>query len=237
MLELFAAFTKAARDLVRPEILWQAVWPPLAALLLWGFVAAGVWADAIAFVTGALPAFQGEIWPWFAHWAAVFLVLAAFASLAYASAVLLVAIVALPRMLALVGARQYPDVSRHGENAFWGSLGNTLAATGIFVVGWLVTLPLLLIPGAILVLPLCWTAWFNQRTFRFDALAEHATRAELRAVISGARTRFYGGGFGTALAAHIPIVNLLVPAYTALVFVHLALSALRASRRQGGVEL
>lgn len=236
MLEVFSAFAKAARDLVRPEILWQAVWPPLVALVLWGFVAVGVWADATSFVAGILPSFQGEFWPWFTHWASIFLVLAGFLSFAYATAVLLVALVGLPRMLAIV-ASQYPDVSRHGEDAFVGSLGNTFAAAGIFLVGWFLTLPLLLIPGAILVLPLCWTAWFNQRTFRFDALVEHATRAELRALVSRSRMRFYAAGFGTALTAHIPFVNLLSPAYTALVFVHLALGGLRRLRLEGGIEL
>ncbi|HEX8987879.1 MAG TPA: EI24 domain-containing protein [Rhodocyclaceae bacterium] len=237
MLEVFAALTKAARDLTRGSILWQALWPPIAALVIWGFVAFSVWQQGIDLITNTLPSFAWSLWPWLAHWAAVFLLLAAFGSLVYATALLLVAVIGLPRMLTLVAARDYPDVLRHGENAFWGSLGNTLAATGIFVVGWLVTLPLLLIPGAVLVLPMLWTAWFDQRTFRFDALAEHATRSELRTLIAGSRMRFWGAGLGTALAAHIPIVNLLAPAYTALVFVHLGLSALRSLRRESGVEL
>jgi hypothetical protein len=209
----------------------------LVALALWGFVGSLVWAHGIAMISGVLPDVQGEIWSWLAHWAAGFLLLAAFASLVYATALLLVAVVGLPRMLALVAARDYPDVLRHGENAFWGSLGNTLAATGIFVVGWLLTLPLLLVPGAILVLPVVWTSWFNQRTFRFDALAEHATSNELKMIIGRWRPRFYFAGFGTALTAHIPFINLLAPAYTALVFVHLALSSLRTLRREGGIEL
>ena len=65
----------------------------------------------------------------------------------------------LPRMMAIVAARDYPDLSRYGSAsaAFWGSLGNTVVAGAIFVVGWLLTLPLLLIPGVLLVLPLLWT--------------------------------------------------------------------------------
>ncbi|HEX8963086.1 MAG TPA: EI24 domain-containing protein [Rhodocyclaceae bacterium] len=237
MLEVFAAFSKAARDLVRAEILWLAIWPMLVALALWGFVGSLVWGSALGLISDVLPNLQGEIWSWLAHWAAVFLLLAAFASLVYATALLLVAVIGLPRMLTLVAARDYPDVVRHGENPFWRSLGNTLAATGIFVVGWLLTLPLLLIPGAILVLPVAWTSWFNQRTFRVDALVEHATGGELRTIIGRWRPRFYFAGFGTAVTAHVPFVNLLAPAYTALVFVHLALSSLRALRREGGVEL
>jgi uncharacterized protein involved in cysteine biosynthesis len=237
VLEVFAAFAKAARDLTRPQILWQGLWPPLVALFLWLAVASAVWSDTVAFVAGTLPSFNFSVWPWLAHWAAVFLVVAGFASLVYATALLLVAVIGLPRMLAIVAARDYPDVARHGENAFWGSLGNTLGTTGIFVLGWLLTLPLLLLPGAVLVLPMAWTAWFDQRTFRFDAIAEHATKAERRTLIARGKTGYYAAGFGTAVAAHIPLVNLLAPAFTALVFVHLGLSGLRRLRREQGVDL
>jgi CysZ protein len=235
--EVIAAFTKAARDLGRGRILWHALWPPLLSLAVWVFVAVTFWDRGIAFIAGLLPTFAWAAWDWIAHWAAVFLLVAAFGALAYATALLLVAAVALPLMLARVAASDYPDVTRHGENAFRGSLGNSLKTGAIFVLGWLTTLPLLLVPGAVLVLPLCWTAWLNQRTFRFDALVEHATRTELAALVAAERRRFYAAGVGTALLAHVPIVNLLAPAYAALVFTHLGLSSLRRLRRETGVQL
>jgi CysZ protein len=143
----------------------------------------------------------------------------------------------LPRLIDLVAAHDYPELGRHGENVFWGSLGNTLGAGAIFVVGCLVMLPLLLIPGALLVLPLLWGTWLNQRTFRFDALAEHATRSEMQSLIRDNRSRFYFAGLGTAAAAHVPLANLLAPAFTALVFVHLGLAALRRLRQEEGIVL
>jgi CysZ protein len=155
----------------------------------------------------------------------------------YFTAILLVAVFALPRLISLVAERDYPDLGRHGENAFWGSLGNTLSAGAIFVLGCIVILPLLLIPGALLVLPLLWGGWFNQRTFRFDALAEHATRAEMQRLLRENGSRFHFAGLGTAAAAHVPLANLLAPALTALVFVHLGLAALRRQRQEGGIEL
>ena len=240
MLEVFAAFTKSLRDLTRADVLWQALWPPLAALVLWAAVAVAVWAQGVALmarVVSMLPGLPWSGWEWVGHWAAVFLLLAAFASLVYFTAIVLVAVFALPNLVNLVAARDYPDLGRHGENAFWGSLGNTLGSGAIFVVGCLFMLPLLLIPGALLVLPLLWGAWFNQRTFRFDALAEHATRNEMQSLLRENRGRFHFAGLGAAAAAHVPLVNLLAPALTALVFVHLGLAALRRQRRQGGIEL
>ena len=114
---------------------------------------------------------------------------------------------------------------------------HTLAAGAIFFVGSLAMLPLLLIPGMLLVLPLVWAAWLNQRTFRFDALAEHATAAELKRVVGDNRRALWLAGLVTAGAAHLPLVNLLAPAFTALVFVHLGLAALRRLGQQEGIEL
>jgi hypothetical protein len=237
MLEVFAAFTKSLCDLTRAEVLWQALWPPLLALIVWAWVAVAVWAHGVSLMAGLVPQLPWSGWAWVAHWAAVFLLLAAFASLVYFTAIFLVAVFALPRLVNLVAARDYPDLGRHGENVFWGSLGNTLGAGAIFVAGCCVMLPLLLIPGAMLVLPLLWGSWLNQRTFRFDALAEHATRTELQRLVSENRGRFYFAGIGTAAAAHVPLANLLAPAFTALVFIHLGLAALRRQRQEGGIEL
>lgn len=237
MLEVLAAFTRSVRDLTRTEVLWQALWPSLVALALWAGVAIVVWAHAVALAARIVPQLPWSGWEWLAHWAAVFLLLAAFASLTYFTAIFLVAVFALPRIVNLVAARDYPDLVRHGENVFWGSLGNTVFAGAIFVAGCLVMLPLLLIPGALLVLPLLWGSWFNQRTFRFDALAEHATRKEMRNLLRHNGRRFYFAGLGTAAVAHVPLANLLAPAFTALVFVHVGLAALRRQRQDGGVEL
>lgn len=237
MIEVFAAFTKSLRDLTRADVLWQALWPPLVALALWISVAVAVWARGVALMASIVPQLPWSGWEWVSHWAAVFLLLAAFASLVYFTAIVLVAVFALPRLINLVAARDYPDLGRHGENVFWGSLGNTLVSGAIFVVGCMAMLPLLLIPGALLVLPLLWGSWFNQRTFRFDALAEHATRNEMQRLVRERRSGFYFAGLGTAAAAHVPLLNLLAPALTALVFVHLGLAALRRQRQEGGIDL
>ena len=237
MLEVFAALSKALRDLTRPAVLWHALWPPLAALLLWTAIGFAAWAHGVALMERIVPGLPWAGWEWVAQWAAVFLLLAAFAALTYITAILLVAVFALPLLINLVAAHDYPDLGRHGENVFWGSLGNTLGAGAIFLIGSLAMLPLLLLPGALLVLPLLWSAWLNQRAFRFDALAEHATRSEMQLLVREDGRNFYMAGLATAAAAYVPLLNLLAPAFAALVFVHLGLAALRRRRQEGGVVL
>ncbi|MCE9570624.1 MAG: EI24 domain-containing protein [Rhodocyclales bacterium] len=237
MKEVFAAFAKALRDMARAEVLWHAIWPPVLALAAWVAVAFSVWADGVALMAHIVPQLPWTGWGWVSQWAAIFLLLAAFVALTYFSVVFLVAVFALPRLISLVAARDYPDLGRHGENVFWGSLANTLGAGAIFVVGALAMLPLLLIPGALLVLPLLWGGWLNQRTFRFDALAEHTTAMEMERLARENRSRFLFAGLGTAAVAYVPLANLLAPVFTALVFVHLGLAALRRQRQEAGIAL
>lgn len=236
----FKTSLRAGRDLLRPGILFHALWPPALAFLIWSAVAWFAWQPASGWILAELPEWQVFTWldwlgPSLAH-VAVFLV---FAPLVYFTALFFVAVFALPRMMTLVAARDYPDVSRQGSAsaAFWGGVANTVAAGGIFVAGWLATLPLLLIPGAVLVLPLFWTAWINQRAFRFDALAEHARPEERAELVRRERGSLYLGGLVGALAAHVPILNLLALAYTAVLFVHLCLGALRELRAEQGVSV
>lgn len=237
MAELLAALTRALRDLRRGEVLWHALWPPLVSLLLWALLGYALWTDGHALVTRLLPALPWSGWEWVSRWAAVFLLLAALAALIYLTAMMLVAVFALPLLIRLVALRDYPELGRHGENAFTASLGNTLVAGAIFLVGALFSLPLLLIPGMLLVLPLLWGAWLNQRTFRFDVLVHHATSAELRRIVGDNRRRFWLAGLLTAGAGYLPLVNLLAPAFAALVFVHLGLGALRRLRQEEGIVL
>lgn len=229
------ALLRATRDLARGEILWQALWPPLLAMLLWSVVAVLVWQPMSRWLLAHLPEWAWLDWlgPWLVH-----VILAMFfAPLIYLSTLLLVAVVALPRMMDLVARRDYPDLVRHGSaaTAFWGSLANTLTAGLIFLAGWLLCLPLLLIPGGLLVLPLFWGAWLNQRTFRYDVLAEHASEAERIALIVGGKSQFWLAGLASALVAHVPLVNLLAPAFGALLFVHVGLSSLRQLRHKEGI--
>lgn len=228
---------RAARDLVRPELLLHALWPPVAAFVLWAGIALFLWQPAAAWIIAELPDWSWLNWlgPWLAHLAVLFI----FAPLVYFTVLLLVAVFALPRMMTIIAARDYPDVSRQSstEMALLGSVANTLVAGIIYITGWLLTLPLLLIPGALFVLPLLWTAWLNQRTFRFDALAEHAQPEERSQLVVREKGNLYAAGFLSAVAAYIPLLNLLSPAFAALLFVHLCLDALRRLRNEQGGQV
>ena len=145
-------------------------------------------------------------------------------SASYLVAMLLTAIVVLPLLLNHLAASDYPDLARLGRDSV------VAVAALLFIVGWVLTLPLWLIPGMALVLPLFWMAWLNRRTFAYDALAVHATDDEWRSL-----RRQHGGallllGLIMALLAYIPFMGLLAPSLAALAYLHLCLESLRRLR-------
>jgi hypothetical protein len=180
-------------------------YPPMTLLVGWGLV----WvAHILAYLGG---------------WMAIF-------AIAYLTASLLAAIVIMPLMLKHLSDTEYRDVAAMGRDSFVAAAVNSVLASVVFIAAWLLTIPLWLIPGFSLLIPLLLMGWLNRRTFAYDALSMHATASEWQEVRSRQKTPLYMLGLTMALLAHIPLLGLLVPALAALSFVHYGLEALRRSR-------
>jgi CysZ protein len=180
-------------------------YPPMTLLVGWGLV----WlANILAYLGG---------------WMAIF-------AIAYLTASLLAAIVIMPLMLKHLSAGEYRDVAAMGKDSFVAAAVNSIFASILFIVGWLVTIPLWLIPGFSLLVPLLLMGWLNRRTFAYDALSMHATAGEWQEIRGRQKAPLFMLGLTMALLAHVPVVGLLVPALAALAFVHYGLEALRRSR-------
>lgn len=180
-------------------------YPPMTLLVGWGLV----WlANILAYLGG---------------WMAIF-------AIAYLTASLLAAIVIMPLLLKHLSAGEYRDVAAMGKDSFVAAAVNSVLASILFVVGWLATIPLWLIPGFSLLVPLILMGWLNRRTFAYDALSMHATAGEWQEIRGRQKAPLFMLGLTMALLAHVPVVGLLVPALAALAFVHYGLEALRRSR-------
>lgn len=241
MNEVLSAFGRALRSLSRPSMLWHLIWPTLAALAVWGVLGWFFWDDASALL---LTWFQE--WPWLQRMmdstqflsvaalatANIFLALL-FVPIVYATALMLVALVALPLMLDRVGAAEYLDLEKRNGGTLAGSAGNAVMALLVYLVVLVVTLPLWLIPGLGLILPVLLSAYLNQRAYRYDALMQHADGSEMREVIARERSGLWLVGVISGLLAYVPVLNLVVPAFAGLTFVHFCLGALRRRRAAG----
>ena len=96
---------------------------------------------------------------------------------------LVVAALMTPAIVKLVAERRFPQLEqRHGGSVI-ASIGWSLGSTLLALVALLISMPLWLIPPLVLVLPPLIWGWLTYRVMTFDALAEHATRDERRAIL------------------------------------------------------
>jgi len=213
--------------------------PALASLLLsmvLGFTALG-WlvGQLLEFPPMTLLVTWGLVWlanllAWLGGWMALF-------ALAYLFALLIAAIVIMPLMLKHLAETEYRDLAAMGKDSFVAAAVNSVLASILFIVAWLVTIPLWLIPGMSLFIPMLLMAWLNRRTFAYDALSMHATEAEWDSLRGQHKAPLFMLGLVMALLAHVPLLGLLVPALAALAFVHYGLEALRRSRGDAIVSI
>ena len=161
-----------------------------------------------------------------------------FAALAAATALTAIAVLAMPVIVRTVAARDFPTLIARRGGTFAGSVGNAALALLIFVPLWLVSLPLLVFPPLYAVVSLLLNAWLSQRMFRYDALAEHADRAEIAAVLARCRMRLMGLGLVLSPLSLIPLVNILVlPIVAGIAFTELCLAELVVLRARSSTAV
>ena len=154
-----------------------------------------------------------------------------YVALALVCAGVAIAVLAMPVIVRTVAARDYPALERRRGGTLAGSVANAVVAVTVFLPLWLASLLLLAVPPLFVAVSLALSAWLNQRLLRYDALAEHADAAEMRAVFRTSRTRLMGLGLLLAPLAYVPVVNLFAPLYAGVAFTFLCLDALAAQRR------
>jgi hypothetical protein len=142
----------------------------------------------------------------------------------------------MPLVLAHVGKRDYPDVVAKGRNATAISVWNAIWVSVLFVAGWLITLPLWLVPPLGLVLTLFWWTFAFNRMMRVDAIVDYATPEERRIVWRDRNVGFWSLGFGCASLNLIPPAWVFLPVFSGLVFAHYGFEALRQLRREPTVH-
>ncbi|MBK8317781.1 MAG: EI24 domain-containing protein [Betaproteobacteria bacterium] len=232
MADVVLALMRSFASLRRGRIWLYVLAPALFSLVLW--VALAVWGLGllVEWLLGNPP--MTLLIGWGLAWLATVLAytgawMAIFAG-AYLTTSLLAAIVIMPLMLKQLAETDYRDVAPMGKDSFTAAAVNSIFASILFIAGWLLTLPLWIIPGLSLILPLLLMAWLNRRTFAYDALSMHATEVEWQTLRGQHKGSMFMLGLTMALLAHIPIIGLPVPALAALSFVHYGLETLRRSR-------
>jgi hypothetical protein len=229
------ALARALRDLFSLRVLWVVVWPMGVALLLWLVLGVTFWSTFSGWLAQGLDALGIQAWlsdlepAWIAHGIQLIVHLLLFVPLVMLTALVITALFAMPALIRLVAGRDYPELKHENGGGLAGSLWNAAIAIVLFVALWLVTLPLWLI-GVGVIVPFVAAAYLNQRLFRYDALAEHASAEEMALLFKNERNGWWGLGLLTGLLQFVPLLNLLGPVFAALAFIHFGLARLSRQR-------
>lgn len=146
------------------------------------------------------------------------------------------AVFVMPIVLRHIEKRDYKNVRRQGQHAVAVGAWNAVLVGTVFVFGWLVTMPLWLFPPLALILPVFWWAFAFSRMMRVDALVEHANGAERRYLWRRHNVQYWLLGLVLSVVNLFPPMWLVLPVFSALVFGHYSLEALRQYRLQTAIQ-
>lgn len=224
-------------NVFHPRMLWLMVWPMLVSLAVWLSVAFVFWARLAVWIAEVFKRWADPVAGWVpfdlgtaATFIANFMLLVLFFPLVYLTALFILGVFGMDKMVNHVAAQISPSPERRRGGGIAGSVWNGLVSVGGMVLLFLASLPLWLIPplGPIAVLAIL--SWVNQRLLRYDALAQHAEKAEMSRIFVERRGGLYSLGLVLALAGYVPLLNLLAPVVFGLAFIRYLLGALQDLR-------
>lgn len=138
------------------------------------------------------------------------------------TALLFVGAIAMPAIARHVASRHYPQLAQLHGGSLAGSLGVSLGSFLVFMLLWLVTLPLNALPPlAFVVQPVLW-GWLTYRVMAYDALAEHASTEERRLLLREHRWPLLTIGIAAGAMGAAPTLLWLGGALSVILFPLLA---------------
>ena len=232
---VFKAIVSAFRDLLRFKIAWIMVWPILIATLLWlavGYIFQDIFSELtyqVFDVIGIGEWLKSIESDWIAATIQGLFHIFLFVPLVIITTLIITTIFVTPALIKLVADRNYPELKRANGGSVSGSIINAVLASGIFILIWIITLPLWTV-GVGVIVPFVAAAFMNQQLFRYDALSEHATKQEIKIICASNRYSLWVLGLLTGFMQFVPLLNLLAPIFTALAFIHFGLEHLKLLR-------
>ena len=236
-MKVFGALGYGLLNLFHPRMLWLMVWPMLVALAVWGSVALVLWTRLALWLAGVLK-------PWIEPAlgyvrldfgdatliAANVILFLLFVPLVYLTALFILGVFGMQKMVDYVAERSFPQLERRRGGSTAGSVWNGIVALAGMLGMFVVSIPLWILPPLWPLIPLAILSWVNQRLLRYDALAEHADAAEMQRLFREQRGALYLLGFLLALLAYVPFINFIGPVVFGLAFIRYLLGALDTIR-------
>ena len=120
------------------------------------------------------------------------------------TALLFVAFIAMPLINRKVSKRYYPDLEKLKGGGWLSSIWFALLCLVIFILLWLISLPLTLFMHLGLVIQPLLLGWITYRIMAYDALAHHASADERHQILRQHRWQLWSVGVVTGLLGALP---------------------------------
>lgn len=236
MRPVLTAFGRAIWSQLHFKMLLLSVLPFVLSIVVWGFA---LWLYLQPMIDGLLNYFHeydgfrysNEILMWVGLGAFKMVVVPLIAMwillpLMILTALIFVGLMAMPVIVRHVGSRQYSTLETRKGGSLLGSLWMSGSSFVIFLVLWLVTLPLALVPPLTFVIqPVLW-GWLVYRVMAYDALAEHADAEERKIILRTHRWQLLAIGAVTGAMGAAPSLLWLGGAFSVIFFPLLAGAAI-----------
>lgn len=219
-------------NLFHPAMLWLMVWPTLVALAIWGSVALVLWTRLALWLASLFNQWFEMVHLDFSDVAMVLanvLLLLLFVPFVYLTVLFILGAFGMQKIVDHV-AGSFPGLQRRHGGGTAGSVWNGIVALAGMLLLFAISLPLWLIPVLWPLITVAILSWVNQRLLRYDALAEHADRAEMERLFRSRRGGLYLLGLLLALLAYVPLVGFIGPVVFGLAFARYLLGALQELR-------
>lgn len=147
------------------------------------------------------------------------------------------AVFVMPIALRHLEHRDYRGLGRQGRHTTALGVWNAVWVGTLFCLGWLFTMPLWVVPPLALLLPVFWWAFALNRMLRVDAMIEHASPIERRLLWRRHNRQLWLIAGCLAVINLIPLFWVVMPVFSALVYAHFCLEAIRRLRAETVIDL
>jgi CysZ protein len=162
----------------------------------------------------------------------MFLVFGVLWPIVASTAVMLASLYATPAVVSFLTKTDFPHLKEQGNASFFRGIWVAFKSVLVFLLLWVCTLPLWLIPGVALVLPILLTGYLLVSVMRFDVLSSHATVEEINRIAKRDGGAAWILGVVCAFLSFIPPIFLIMPVMSSLAFARHYFLALQHEREQ-----
>jgi hypothetical protein len=235
MSKILQSTTNALADFFNPRILFFCLALPLFAMLLGLCGLLLVWTPGTEFFSGWLAGdWLQSWWPsgpaWLGSGIATFLLLLLLLPLSYVVILILTAIFLVPRIQSFLLGGRFADLARRPGGSVRGAIWNSVKYGLIYLVLFMLTLPLWLIPLGGWVVPALLNAWLTKKILPYEILQDVASNEEREEIRSFNRGNFLLLALTVGFFSAIPFLSLFIPVLASLAFGDYCFRRLREAR-------